>query len=139
MSTYKDHERPENLVGNQKSHRNHEEGLTAHLSNTRPVDKFSNTENNDEGIGAVYGGQTGEEDCDVVAGGWAGTDDATSTAPSDMAGLLPQRNTEINPDAINGRGYGGGLDYEEGGVSDLTGSPVEESRDWTVDAVTEKL
>lgn len=35
-------------------------------------------------IGSIVGGATGEADGDVVPGGWTGTDDATSTAPSDL-------------------------------------------------------
>lgn len=37
-------------------------------------------------LGSVYGTATGEEEHTTVAGGWAGTDDATSTAPSDEFG-----------------------------------------------------
>jgi hypothetical protein len=39
-----------------------------------------------DGIGDTMGSSTGEEERAVEAGGWAGTDDATSTAPSDTMG-----------------------------------------------------
>jgi hypothetical protein len=38
------------------------------------------------GIGATMGSSTGEKERAIEAGGWAGTDDATSTAPSDQMG-----------------------------------------------------
>ena len=38
-------------------------------------------------LGSIRGSATGEADRDLVPGGWAGTDDATSTAPSDMMGI----------------------------------------------------
>ena len=38
------------------------------------------------GIGDTMGSSTGEEARAIEAGGWAGTDDATSTAPSDEMG-----------------------------------------------------
>jgi hypothetical protein len=37
------------------------------------------------GLGSLVGTTTGEADRDTVAGGWEGTDDATSTAPSDLS------------------------------------------------------
>ena len=40
----------------------------------------------DSGIGDTMGSSTGEAERAVEAGGWAGTDDATSTAPSDQIG-----------------------------------------------------
>ena len=39
------------------------------------------------GIGSVVGCATGEQDRDPMAGGWEGTDDATSTAPADLSGI----------------------------------------------------
>lgn len=36
-------------------------------------------------LGSVVGSATGEADHDPVPGGWEGTDDATSTSPSDLA------------------------------------------------------
>jgi hypothetical protein len=38
------------------------------------------------GLGDTMGSSTGEEERAVEAGGWSGTDDATSTAPSDQMG-----------------------------------------------------
>ena len=38
------------------------------------------------GIGDTMGSSTGEIERAIAAGGWAGTDDATSTAPSDQMG-----------------------------------------------------
>ncbi len=42
-----------------------------------------------EDIGDIMGSATGKMENSLVSGGWAGTDDATSTAPSDMIGLPP--------------------------------------------------
>jgi hypothetical protein len=36
-------------------------------------------------LGSLVGTTTGGTDRDTVAGGWEGTDDATSTAPSDLS------------------------------------------------------
>lgn len=41
------------------------------------------------GIGNTMGSSTGESERAIQAGGWAGTDDATSTAPSDQMGNPP--------------------------------------------------
>ena len=41
-----------------------------------------------DNVGAVMGSLTGEGEEVVAPGGWAGNDDATSTAPSDLMGLL---------------------------------------------------
>jgi hypothetical protein len=41
------------------------------------------------GLGDTMGSSTGERERAVEAGGWAGTDDATSTAPSDEIGNPP--------------------------------------------------
>jgi hypothetical protein len=38
-------------------------------------------------LGSILGSATGEGDRDVVPGGWSGTEDATSTAPSDLMGI----------------------------------------------------
>ncbi len=38
-------------------------------------------------LGTLVGSATGEGDREVVPGGWGGTEDATSTAPSDMEGI----------------------------------------------------
>ena len=74
----------------------------------------------DIGVGAVIGTATGEQDRDVTAGGWAGTDDATSTAPSDLSGedqkkAEPVNPEQENPDASIGRAYGGGISPCGGG------------------------
>ena len=45
------------------------------------------------GLGEIVGSTTGEAEQSTVAGGWAGTDDATSTAPSDLIGI-PQPEPE---------------------------------------------
>ncbi len=37
------------------------------------------------GLGETMGSSTGEAEFSAVSGGWEGTDDATSTAPSDLA------------------------------------------------------
>lgn len=38
-------------------------------------------------LGTIIGSGTGERDRDPMGGGWEGTDDATSTAPSDLTGI----------------------------------------------------
>ena len=82
-------------------------------------------------LGNIIGMSTGEEEgYETVPGGWEGTDDATSTAPSD---LMPQPDLDdltSDPDASLGRGYGGGIGHADGAISDLKGTPVEDSRDW---------
>lgn len=99
----------------------------------------------------VMGGATGEADDATVAGGWAGTDDDTSTAPSDRIGL-PEENpldeltggavTDRNSldrvvgqstdgdGSIEGPATGGGraIDQLE---SDLIGRPLDENEDPT--------
>lgn len=37
-------------------------------------------------LGNIIGASTGDSEHKIVSGGWAGTDDATSTAPSDLIG-----------------------------------------------------
>jgi len=114
---------------------------------TVPVNDYSGVpreiviNENDIHLGQTEGTSTGEDENAVEAGGWAGTDDATSTAASDQSysgevdpnihavGLHPEKEDPT------GRAYGGGLDPDGGGVVDLTGSPVEESRDWEEDPV----
>lgn len=94
---------------------------------TRPADTEVN-------LGQLLGGQTGEEDSDdaVVPGGWTGSDDATSTAPSDLPIEIQRRNDplvhreEYDP---SGQGDGGELGGATGGVADITGSPVEGHHD----------
>src|SRR5580765_317550 len=46
------------------------------------------------GLGDTMGSSTGEEGRAVEAGGWAGTDDATSTAPCDQIGNPPMAEEE---------------------------------------------
>ena len=92
-----------------------------------------------ETLGEVMGTSTGEEDRDSVPGGWEGTDDATSTAPSDLTPeTRDSEEAEEDPDAELGRAYGGGLAKNSGGIADLMGAPVEESRDWEHNPVTAK-
>lgn len=93
-----------------------------------------------EGIGNTMGSATGEDENGLIAGGWQGTDDATSTAPSDVAFDVPQKpmNHAIGEDADEdptGRAYGGGLNPEDGGVADLTGKAIGESRNWETNPV----
>jgi hypothetical protein len=45
-------------------------------------------------LGETMGSSTGEDERAVQAGGWAGTDDATSTAPSDELGNPPRAEEE---------------------------------------------
>ena len=47
-------------------------------------------------LGTVVGSATGEADRDVLPGGWEGTDDATSTAPSDLAFTRPDGSDPAN-------------------------------------------
>jgi hypothetical protein len=49
---------------------------------------MKNRKKRDE-LGMIMGSATGETEQTNVAGGWAGTDDATSTAPSDQIGNPP--------------------------------------------------
>lgn len=103
----------------------------------QPPQGVDGTTFSQEELSRTEGAMTGEEDLDTVAGGWEGTDDATSTAPSDLGPQATARRNEENaldPDAPIGRAFGGGIaGADEGGVADLTGSPVEESRDWEHD------
>lgn len=98
---------------------------------------------NEAGVGELMGSSTGEEDGegDTVPGGWQGTDDATSTAPGDLGGGRDLKHTNAgHPDAAMGRGYAGGVgDFEgAGGVTDIKGSPAEESRDWEHEPIVEE-
>ncbi len=52
------------------------------------------------GLGETMGSSTGEAERAVQAGGWAGTDDATSTAPSDQLGNPPLPEEEKSFQAI---------------------------------------
>ncbi len=90
-------------------------------------------------LGEIVGSATGEADHDVIAGGWEGTDDATSTSPCDMVNPNPQSRFDANEeefrDAGLGRASGGGMALDEGGVSDIKGTPVEDSRNWEDDPI----
>lgn len=88
-------------------------------------------------IGTIVGTMTGETDRDTVASGWEGTDDATSTAPSDLdsSGIPEIRAEGPEEEAIDG--------YEEClkraiPTSDIKGSPVDESRNWERESYSEK-
>ncbi len=53
-------------------------------------------------LGDLIGGATGEGDDKIVPGGWAGTDDDTSTAPSDRIGVPElDRLSELTGGAIS--------------------------------------
>ena len=111
----------------ERDHRDHLTDTTA-----RHEDEL---DEDDNGVGGVMGGETGEEDRDPVPGGWEGTDDATSTAPSDLSTTdLDKDAVERDPDEVMGRAYAGGIG-NGGGVTDIKGSPVEESRDWENDPI----
>lgn len=54
-------------------------------------------------LGSLMGSSTGDSEHTMMTGGWAGTDDATSTAPSDQLGNPPipeedKSNAEITRD-----------------------------------------
>lgn len=71
-----------------------------------------------EDLNRTWGSSTGNEENATEPGGWAGTDDATSTAPSDMpTNTRPLREQDS-------------VDERLERVSDLSGNLVEESRDW---------
>jgi len=61
-------------------------------------------EGNPRSLGEVLGSQTGEGEDIIAPGGWAGTDDATSTAPSDCIGLPPSDQlAELTGGAVSDR------------------------------------
>jgi hypothetical protein len=64
-------------------------------------------------LGSIRGTATGEADRDVVPGGWGGTEDATSTAPSDMMGI------SLSPDGRDPEPDINKLGDDVGGFSDL--------------------
>lgn len=103
-------------------------------SSAPPEVRFS-----ENGIGKTLGSTTGEEENAIMAGGWEGTDDATSTAPSDQAvppaPVVHAIGEELTGEDPNGRAYAGGLNPDDGGIVDLAGRPVEESRDWDKDPI----
>lgn len=89
-------------------------------------------------LGETEGSATGEPTHEVLAGGWEGTDDATSTAPSDFAFVPDLRHTDDHgPEAVTGRAFGGGI-LQEDAITDIKGTPVEESRDWESDPIVEE-
>jgi hypothetical protein len=50
-------------------------------------------------LGTIFGSATGERDRDPMSGGWEGTDDANSTAPSDLDGISKfPKGTPEDPD-----------------------------------------
>ncbi len=57
-------------------------------SNLTPIDKSF------PDIGSIMGSSTGETEQMLVSGGWAGTDDATSTSLSDQLGNPPMPEEE---------------------------------------------
>lgn len=62
------------------------------MTNLSEKDRKRKRRNPDEmasGLGETMGSATGEEERAIEAGGWAGTDDATSTSPSDELGNPP--------------------------------------------------
>ena len=71
-------------------------------------------------LSRTQGSSTGEEENAIEAGGWAGTDDATSTAPSDLM-TRKKPVSEISCPA----------------VSDITGHEVEEN--WKDAALDDQL
>lgn len=89
-------------------------------------------------LGEVVGTSTGEATEDVLAGGWQGTDDATSTAPSDIGGGTNLKHTDDHgAEPVLGRAFAGGALEEEGPISDIKGTPAGESRDWEHDPIVE--
>ncbi len=74
-----------------------------------PRKNYRKTYREEEGIKPVdcpetleetMGSETGEAERSTVAGGWAGTDDATSTAPSDLLANPPLPEDEKRVDEI---------------------------------------
>lgn len=91
----------------------------------------------DEGheLGGILGSSTGEEDHEVIPGGWEGTDDATSTSPSDLC-QIPERDFgKEDGSGVTGRASAGGLGRDVGGVSDIKGTPAEDSRNWAEEPI----
>lgn len=89
-------------------------------------------------LGETEGTATGEPTHEVLAGGWEGTDDATSTAPSDFESVPDLRHTDDHgPDAVTGRAFGGG-NLQADTITDIKGTPAEESRDWQSDPIVEQ-
>lgn len=59
-----------------------------------PAGEINEDQAEEISLGSIRGSATGEGDRDVVPGGWGGTEDATSTAPSDMPGI------SLSPDGL---------------------------------------
>jgi hypothetical protein len=73
-----------------------------------PIDQSTNEGAFDHNIGEVEALATGDGGEDVVAGGWQGTDDATSTAPSDLAGTeLPKSSQSPEFSGLHVEAYNG--------------------------------
>jgi hypothetical protein len=100
----------------------------------KPVDKVFK----DQELHNVVGMSTGEDEGETVAGGWEGTDDAFSTESEDLVNPRSVEAPEEMADATTGRGFGGGLAEEDGGVADINGSAVDGTRDWTNEPVIER-
>lgn len=93
----------------------------------QPVDSEVN-------LGQVMGSMTGEEFEAIEApGGWAGTDDATSTAPSDLTSEERAKQDPLKKfRQLDPTGRAAAADLGEGElIADFDGSPVDDSRDWT--------
>mgnify|MGYP000340704880 CR=1 FL=1 len=94
-------------------------------------------------LGEIVGGQSGEADQDTVPGGWQGTDDATSTAPSDIPPVRLSADetfsSEEEADRVLGRAAGGGMLDTTEAVTDIKGTPVEESKDWEHDPIENQV
>jgi hypothetical protein len=71
-------------------------------------------------LGSILGSATGEGDRDVVPGGWSGTEDATSTAPSDLMGIA------LSPDGQNPVPDINKMGDDIGDISDLQETDTEE-------------
>ena len=70
-------------------------------------------------LGSIRGSSTGEGEFDIIAGGWEGTDDATSTSPSDLSAVENKEPT--SPEWTTGVAVG---------TTDLRGMRAEDEQDW---------
>lgn len=82
-------------------------------------------------LSQILGSTTGEPDRDTVPGGWDGTDDATSTAPSDLCSPANQTQAD-GPEEGAVEGYVEGLD---GTIVDIKGTPVDGPHDWSLEPI----
>ncbi len=89
--------------------------------NPEPLEAGETSEDRSEEIslGSIRGSATGEGDRDVVPGGWGGTEDATSTAPSDMMGI------NLSPDGLPPEPDINKLGDDLGDISDLLETDTE--------------